>query len=309
MVETLSLEGAMQSVQAQMRDAANSAVPLVQQAAHHIIEGGGKRLRPRLLFNAYLAAGGTDLRQAMPLGVAIELIHTATLVHDDINDHSALRRGRPTINAKWGRTIALLTGDFLFTRAYALMAPEGDRYNPLLAEACGALVEGEVLQAVVAKSGHYDRDSYVRIITLKTASLFSCAARLGALKARASEQQVEALGTYARNLGLAFQIVDDVLDIIGDPAVTGKPAHEDANQHKLGLLSIVGSNGNSSRGFTTRDTDILTMPMQAAGLVDEAMDKARELTDRACSALDPLPPSSARSALVSLARKVVERDR
>ncbi len=309
MVEILTLEDAISAVQGEMRTAADSAVSLVQQAARHIIDAGGKRLRPRLLFHSFQAAGGRDLHDALPLGVAIELIHTATLVHDDINDHSALRRGRPTVNARWGRTIALLTGDFLFARAYALMAPQGDRYNQLLASACSALVEGEVLQAVVAKSGQYDRDSYVRIISLKTAALFSCAARLGGVKAGAPEEHVDALGVYAHNLGLAFQIVDDVLDIVGDPHVTGKPAHEDADQHKLGLLALARENGGTARGVNLRDTDILTEPLLAAGLVDEAMGKARELTERGCDALQALPDSPARRALETMARGVVNRDR
>jgi octaprenyl-diphosphate synthase len=309
MVDTLGVDEALVAVQVQMREAAGSGVPLVQQAARHIIDAGGKRLRPRLLLHAYETAGGRDLQEALPLGVAIELIHTATLVHDDINDHSALRRGRPTLNAKWGRTIALLTGDFLFARAYSLMAPQGDRFNQLLSAACSALVEGEVLQAVVAKSGEYNRDDYVRIISLKTAALFSCAARLGALKARASEEHVEALGVYAHNLGLAFQIVDDVLDITGDPSVTGKPSHEDAGQHKLGLVALARDNGGPARGTNLRDTDILTEPMLAAGLIDDAMGKAREMIERGCAALRPFPDSPGRRALENMARGVVSRDR
>ncbi len=298
----------MHTVQGQMQEAARSDVHMVEQAARHIIEAGGKRLRPRLLFTAYEAAGGRDLDEALPLAAAIELIHTATLVHDDINDHATMRRGRTTINAKWGRTMALLTGDFLFTRAYMLMAAEGDRYNELLAEACTALVEGEVLQAVTAKSGKFDRDTYQRIIALKTASLFMCAARLGALKAGASEPVVAALGKYAYNLGMAFQIVDDVLDVVGDPELLGKPVHEDTSQKKLGLLSLMGDDG-ALPGSAVRDTDVMTLTLQAAGLVDEALAKARELVDRARSALAPVPESRARAALEALAESVVERDR
>jgi geranylgeranyl pyrophosphate synthase len=310
------LEEALQALEDQMHAAAGSEVALVQQAARHIIEAGGKRLRPRLLLYAYQAAGGQDPAAALPLGVAIELIHTATLVHDDINDHSALRRGRVTVNAKWGRTIALLTGDFLFTRAYRLMAPEGDRYNELLAEACTALVEGEVLQAVTAKSGRYSREVYYRIIALKTAALFSCAARLGALKAGAPEAQVDALGRYAHDLGLAFQIVDDVLDLIGDPEIMGKPAHEDSSQRKFGLASVAasgdGTGGNGVKPDPGRDTDVLdalALPDVSAALASEGMARARELSARACLALEALPPSPARAALERLARGVVERDR
>ncbi len=308
MAATVDVEWAMQLLPARMRAAARSEVPLVEQAALHIIDAGGKRLRPRLLFTAFVAAGGTELESALPLATAIELIHTATLVHDDINDHSALRRGRPTINARWGRTIALLTGDFLFARAYKLVADQGDRFNALLAAACTALVEGEVLQAEAAKTRRFDRETYEQIIKLKTAALFSCAAQLGAVRAGAPETHVQAVGEYAHDLGLAFQIVDDVLDLTGDPAVMGKPAHEDLPQHKLGLIAAVGGNG-STEGKQARDTDVMTLPLMAAGLADEARAKANDLADRARAALQVLPPSPARDDLEVLAREVVTRDR
>jgi geranylgeranyl pyrophosphate synthase len=172
---------------------------------------------------AYLAVGGQDLLEAVPMAAAIEMVHTATLVHDDINDHSLLRRGRPSVHARWGRTFALLTGDYMFAKVYELMAPYGPTYNVIMADACCRLVEGETLQAVAAKSGEIDRETYKRIVSLKTASLFEASARMGALIGGGSPREVDALADYAYNLGIAFQVVDDILDVVGDPEALGKP--------------------------------------------------------------------------------------
>jgi geranylgeranyl pyrophosphate synthase len=147
---------ALQAIDALLRSIVDSDVELLRDASRHILEAGGKRLRPRLTLLAYEAVGGTNLAEAVPVAAAVELVHTATLVHDDINDHGLTRRGRPTINARWGRTFALLTGDYLFTKVYELMAPYRS-LNVVFAEATVALVEGETLQATAAKSGKLDR--------------------------------------------------------------------------------------------------------------------------------------------------------
>src|SRR5215468_5895267 len=207
----MSNDQALQSVDALLESVLNSDVDVLREASKHILEAGGKRVRPRLTLLAYEAVGGTDLDSVIPVAAAVELVHTATLVHDDINDHGTLRRGRPTVNARWGRTFALLTGDYLFTKVYELMAPFKD-LNIVFADATVALVEGETLQAAAAKSGQLDRETYTRIIAKKTASLFAAAVKLGAMLAGGSAEQITALEQYGFNLGLAFQIVDDILD-------------------------------------------------------------------------------------------------
>src|SRR5947207_1090008 len=176
----MNYEQALQAVDDLLKSIVNSDVDILRDASHHILEAGGKRVRPRLTLLAYEAVGGTDLNAVLPVAAAVELVHTATLVHDDINDHGITRRGRPTVNARWGRTFALLTGDYLFTKVYELMAPYKD-LNIVFAEATIALVEGETLQAAAAKAGQLDRETYARIIAKKTASLFSAAVRLGAM--------------------------------------------------------------------------------------------------------------------------------
>jgi len=298
----MDLDTALASVESQLHTSVASDTPLLSEASRHMFAAGGKRLRPRLLLLAYSAAGGPELGQAVPLATAIEIIHTASLIHDDINDHSELRRGRPTINARWGTTVALLTGDFLFTKAYQLMAPYSSQVNAALAEACVALVEGETLQVETAKAGSLDRETYFRIISKKTASLFAAAARLGALQAGAAAATVAALATYGYNVGLAFQIVDDVLDVIGDPAALGKPVGADLVQGKSGLPAL------TTPPAMRETVAALAERLVNNGTIEEAVRQAHKFAGRAATALDLLPPSSARSALIALARSAVERD-
>jgi geranylgeranyl pyrophosphate synthase len=262
---------------------------------------------------AYLACGGQELNAVIPLAAAVELVHTATLVHDDINDHSLTRRGKVTVHARWGRTFALLTGDYLFSKVYELMAPYGPAYNVLMANACVELVEGETLQAAAAKAGTIDQETYKRIITLKTASLFEASARMGALYGGGNEQTVSALGEYAQNLGLAFQIVDDVLDIMGDPETMGKPAGNDLIQ---GAGAIVAQNGKkvsqeaAAVAAATAEDPIQAMMarLRESGAVEVARMQAQEMARRAMKALERVPPSPARQELAALIDMVVERE-
>jgi octaprenyl-diphosphate synthase len=182
----------LKAVDKKLHEVVRSEVAVLDEASHHIIASGGKRVRPQMVLLAYLAAGGEDLEEAVPLAAAVELIHTATLVHDDINDHSLTRRGKITVHARWGRTFALLAGDYLFAKVYEMMAPYGALYNQIMAKATVELVEGETLQAAAAKSGQMDRETYKRIIDLKTASLFRAAATTGALLAGADDDTVSA---------------------------------------------------------------------------------------------------------------------
>jgi octaprenyl-diphosphate synthase len=229
--EQIGIEQAMEALSDFMYRAVNSDVEVLRDASRHILQAGGKRLRPRMLLSAYLACGGTDLTRVLPVAAAVELVHTASVVHDDINDHGVLRRGRPSVNAVWGRTFALLTGDFLFTKVYELMAPHQD-LNIYMSEATTALVEGETLQAAAVKNNTLTRAVYYDIIGRKTAALFKAAAGMGARLADASAATINTLEQYGYTVGLAFQIVDDILDIIGDEAKLGKTAQLDIAQGK-----------------------------------------------------------------------------
>ena len=302
---------AMQAVEDTMTEIVASDVTTLRDASHHILGAGGKRIRPRLVMLAYAATGGEDIAYAAPVAAAVELVHTASVVHDDINDHGSIRRGRPSVNAIWGRTFALLTGDFLFTKVYELMAPYKD-LNVILAEATIALVEGETLQAAAAKDGNLSREVYYQIIARKTAALFKAAAQLGAELTHTPREQIEALGRYGYNLGLAFQIIDDILDLIADTDQLGKTAGVDVAQGKGLGTAYVTQNGNTA---VTSQVAVAEDPLMRIkqkiledNAIEEAQEQARLLVKQAIAEIDVLPQSDDKASLVELARLVVERD-
>ncbi len=298
-----ALQAAFQAVETLLVDVVDSEVAVLRDASRHIIAAGGKRIRPRLALLAYAAVGGDNPSEAAPVAAAVELVHTASVVHDDINDHGVMRRGRPSVNALWGRTFALLTGDYLFTKVYELMAPFRD-LNVLLAEGTVALVEGETLQAAAVKEGNFTREVYYRVIALKTAALFKSAGAMGAKLGGGTAQQIEALANFGFNIGLAFQIIDDILDLIGDEQQLGKTAGIDVEQ---------------GRGFATAYVEEAQEPsmddkvnaIKAKALEGDALEKARTqaqmLVQQAINELDELPPSAAKDALVDLAQMIVDR--
>jgi len=306
------VETGLTAVEEQLEEVVLTDVAILKEASHHIVASGGKRLRPRLLILSYLAAGGTDINAAVPLAAAVELVHTATLVHDDINDHSPTRRGKIAVHARWGRTFALLTGDFLFTKVYELMAPFGAEFNVVMANACVNLVEGETLQAAAAKAGTINQETYKLIITRKTASLFEAAARMGATLAGGDDSVIEALASYGRYLGLAFQIVDDILDIVGDPETLGKPVGSDVAQGAGAIMAQNGKKALATAKPVNADVDPIKQMLarlRETGAVDLAMAQAHEMAFRGQNALMPVPDSAARAELADLLDLVVERER
>ncbi|MEM9954194.1 MAG: polyprenyl synthetase family protein [Chloroflexota bacterium] len=298
------LEQGLQSVEDAMFKVVNSDVTVLRDASTHILQAGGKRVRPRLLLLAYLASGGTDVEYASVPGAAVELMHTASVVHDDINDHGVVRRGRPSVNAKWGRTFALLTGDFLFTAVYALMSPYGDLNRDLSASAT-ALVEGETLQAWAVKNNEFTSENYMRIISLKTAELFRAAGAIGAKLADAPDDVVDALSSYAFNVGIAFQIIDDILDIVGDEETLGKTSGIDVEQGR-GFTAVNG-NGNGANAEEVMES--VKRKLMSGNRLQEAREQAQHLIDMAIDGLHVLPDSPAKDGLVDLAHLIINRDR
>ncbi len=290
-----AVQSALQRVESLMNEIVDSEVTVLRDASRHILSAGGKRVRPRLVLLAFAAAGGSDPQLAAPVAAAIELVHTASVVHDDINDHGIVRRGRPSVNALWGRTFALLTGDYLFAKVYELMAPYKD-LNKILADATIALVEGETLQASAVKESNFTREVYNKIIALKTAALFRASGELGARLANGSPQAVEALANFGYSIGLAFQIVDDVLDLTGDTEQLGKTAGIDLQQ---------------GRGFAAAYEDEVVTSLKEKILrgdaINEAHEQAGQLADYAITQLDSLPASDAKDSLIGLAHLVVQR--
>lgn len=297
------LDEGLQAVEDAMLDATNSDVQVLREASRHILQAGGKRVRPRLMLLSYAIVGGTDMNSLAPLAAALELVHTASVVHDDINDHGVMRRGRPSVNKIWGRTFALLTGDFLFTKVYELMAPYKD-LNIYLADATVALVEGETLQASAVKENNLSREIYYQIIARKTAALFKAAGQIGSDFAGATKEQIEALEQFGFNVGLAFQIVDDILDLTADSEKLGKTAGIDVEQGK-GFASVQNSNGHNSDDPMAKFREKLLNE----NTINEGREQARQFVDLAIGGLTIFPDSPAKRELIDLAYLVIEREK
>jgi len=296
----------------------NSDVALINQISSYIVNAGGKRIRPRLvlMFSEALGFAGAE---RFELAAAVEFIHTATLLHDDVVDESSLRRGRQTANAMFGNAASVLVGDFLYSRAFQMMV-NVNRMHVLdvLAEATNVIAEGEVLQLMNMHDPDLSVDDYLRVIRYKTAKLFEASARLGAVLANAGPDMEEACANYGRSLGTAFQLVDDLLDYEGDSLSMGKMVGDDLREGKptLPLLLAMARCNDDERqlmrdaiehGHTSRLEDILAI-VRRTGALQATREAARAEADKACQALSSLPDSNARKALLELSARSVERN-
>lgn len=307
-LEPFDVEAAMVRVEEAIHGAIESEEPLLSRMVSDLVTAGGKRLRPRVALLAFAAAGGRDPAAVIDAAAAFELIHTASLVHDDIIDQSPLRRGRPTLHVKYGVSHALVAGDFLFTQGFALSGRLSKEVIRTTAEACVRLAEGEVMeQRLLAEE--VDQERYLKIIVKKTAEPIRACAATGAICAGARPAVIEALGQYGLEIGIAFQIADDVLDIDGNPEETGKVVGQDA---KTGVVTMpVGLGEEDVKSFRAMARQMapeeLRAKLREAGAIDKARAVATEYAERAKGRLDILPASSAKDALIALADKVVSR--
>jgi octaprenyl-diphosphate synthase len=296
-----------------------SEVLLIPQVSQHLVDSGGKRLRPLITLAAarhYGYSGDAHVK----LAAAVEFIHTATLLHDDVVDESALRRGLPAANVLWGNKPSILVGDFLFSRAFQLMVEIGSpAVLNVLANASAVIAEGEVMQLRSARNLAITEADYLKVITAKTAALFAAAAEAGAMAAGAPREQYEALRDYGRNLGIAFQLVDDALDYSGRQAVMGKSVGDDFREAKVTLPVILTLQrasdeerrfwrktievGVQEEGDLSRAIEFLERG-QALGVTIE---RARLYARAARDALSVCAESEIRSALAGIADFVVER--
>lgn len=306
---SLDVERAMVQVEAAIQGAIRCDEPLLRKMVGELVMAGGKRMRPRIALLAFDACGGKpeDLAALVDAAAAFELIHTASLVHDDIIDQSPLRRGRPTVHTAYGLGHAIVAGDFLFTQGFALSGRLPKSVIAVTAEACVRLAEGEVMEQRLL-ADEVDEERYLEIIVKKTAEPIRACAKTGAILAGASADVVEAMGHYGVEVGIAFQIADDVLDIAGDPKETGKVVGQDAKTGVLTLPVGLGSDAKSFREMARHaDPEELRRLLQEAGAIDKARAVATKYAERAKSRLAVLPPSPAKDALVALADQVVKR--
>jgi len=308
----------MAAVDQVIRARLRSEVLLINQVGEYIINSGGKRLRPAL---AVLSADafGYQGKQHYDLAAVVEFIHTATLLHDDVVDESALRRGRETANALFGNSASVLVGDFLYSRAFQMMVEVGEmRVMQTLADATNTIAEGEVLQLLNCHDADVDAANYMRVIHYKTAKLFEAAMRLGAILGKASAADEEAVAKYGMHLGTAFQLVDDVLDYSAEEAKTGKHLGDDLAEGKPTLPLIYAMQhgtpeqaavvrGAIEQGDVGKFAEVLEI-IHATGALDFTRQQALQEAEQACAAIAGLADSKYKQCLLELARFAATRE-
>ncbi len=309
----------MEKVNAQILSHAQSHVELIPELAQHLIDSGGKRLRPMLTIAAARLCG-YEGNHHIDLATAVEFMHTATLLHDDVVDESDLRRGRRTARLIWGNQASVLVGDYLLGQAFRIMVTTGSLPAlKVLAEAASIIAEGEVMQLAAAHNTSTTEDAYLKVINAKTAALFSAAAEVGALIAGRNDAEREALESYGRNLGVAFQLVDDALDYSGKQAQLGKSVGDDFREGKITLPVVLSyrRGDTEQRKFwkrvmedgDQRDGDLETAIglMAQHGALEATIERARHYGAIARDAMEIFPESDHKSALVDAIRFSVAR--
>ncbi len=311
----------LQAVEAEIRGQLDSPVALIREMGGYIAGAGGKRLRPMLLLLAARLAGYRGPRSGR-LACVVELLHTATLIHDDVVDQAPLRRGRPSANAQWGDDASILVGDHLYSKSFALLVRDNDRaVMETLARATVSMTEAEVFQLERKRSGLTTEADYLRIITQKTASFISACCRIGGLLGGIHPEQVEALAGYGLDVGVAFQISDDSLDFVADQDRLGKAIGSDLREgkHTLPLIAMLEraapAAGERVRSLLKRRqlapaelAEIRELVLKYEG-VDYARERAAAYAQAAKADLQAFPPSEERDTLALIADFVVDRDR
>ena len=309
----------LRMVNDKLHEMVKSQEKVLTEASLHVIDAGGKRIRPTVRILAYKAFGGTALKKIVDIAAGFELIHSATLVHDDINDGGSTRRGRETVYKKWGLHSAVVTGDFLFVKAFRLGGVFDKVVVETTADACAALAEGEILQNRYRHRKDLSVDTYLQVAERKTAQPIRAGAMVGAYLAGATADEISAMGSYGLDLGIAFQIIDDVLDFTGDEKKTGKTAGNDLKEGNLtlpSLLAIKASEEIKKAIFEviTSETPSSEDVRRCAKLVVKsgAIEKAKGMSEyygmEALGHLGCLTNTEYSGGLRDLVKKVLERD-
>jgi octaprenyl-diphosphate synthase len=309
----------LDKVNRQIIERMHSPVELIPQLAGHIIASGGKRLRPVLTLASARLAGHKGDRH-IKLAACVEFIHTATLLHDDVVDESELRRGQASANALFGNKPSVLVGDFLFSRSFELMVEDGSlSVLAILSRASSVIAEGEVLQLITANDTETNEDAYLEVIRSKTAALFAAACRIGAVVADRPKVEEEALDSYGLNLGIAFQLIDDVLDYSAKQAVLGKTVGDDFREGKITLPIILAfrRGDDEEREFWRRTVERLEQQdgdleraialMERHGSLADTVARARHYGEVARDALGIFPDSPIKQAMIDVIDFCIDR--
>ncbi len=321
-----SIDGLMQLVAPELNsvnqiilDRMQSPVAVIPALAGHLISGGGKRLRPMLTLASARLLGYSGARHHK-LAASVEFIHTATLLHDDVVDGSDLRRGKKAANLIWGNQATVLVGDFLFSRAFELMVEDGSlRVLKILSNASAVIAQGEVDQLMVARQIETSEEKYLQVITAKTAVLFAAACQIAAVVAERDEACEAALESYGRNLGIAFQLVDDAIDYMSDAETMGKGQGDDFREGKLTLPVILAYRRgdedarrfwrDAMEGRRKSDEDLAEAieRLKVSGSIADTLARARHYGELAIDAIAGMPTSSAKTALTETVRFAIAR--
>ncbi|MDD9892582.1 MAG: polyprenyl synthetase family protein [Gammaproteobacteria bacterium] len=308
----------MEAVDQLIQDSLTTREPLVNLVGHHIVNSGGKRLRPMLVLLAANALG-CDAKTRQIMAVVIEYIHTATLLHDDVVDESMLRRGAETANAKWGDHASVLVGDFLYSRAFQLMVQLQDlRIMDIMADTTNVIAEGEVMQLVNCGDPDTTEERYYQVIESKTARLFEAATRSAAALAGADATTQDALGEYGLCLGRAYQLIDDVLDYSSNSEEMGKNLGDDLAEGKptLPLIYVMREGNDEQKALVSNaiehggidKIDEIRAAIDATGALQYTADRANAESEAAVNALNALPASDYKQAMIELAQFTVSRN-
>lgn len=308
----------MAAVDAVIRSRLNSEVVLIRTIGDYIIGAGGKRMRPALVLLVAQALGYRGDHQHL-MAAVVEFIHTATLLHDDVVDESALRRGRSTANAVFGNAASVLVGDYLYSRAFEMMVDVDDmRIMQIMSGATTVIAEGEVLQLLNVHDPDVSETRYLQVVRFKTAKLFEAAAEAGAVLAGATPAQRDAAAAYGRHIGTAFQLVDDVLDYSGDVGALGKNVGDDLREGKptLPLIRVLEVGTHYQKELVKKaiengeaDFDAVAQAIHDTGALEHAQRSAVAEADLARQALEAFPHSVAKEALLAFCTFATDRDR
>ncbi len=322
------VEEEFQAVNTLIKTQLSSDVPLVEKIAHYIVESGGKRMRPLLVLLSTRALLTNSNQFDAPLTDAnfcklatiIEFLHTATLLHDDVVDTSNMRRGQSTANAKWGNAPSVLVGDFLYSRAFQMMVEIGSvPVMKVLSDATNVIAEGEVFQLMNCKNPDVSEAAYFEVIKNKTAMLFEAASHSAAILAQADPQTCEALKNFGLEIGLAFQLVDDMLDYVGNADTMGKNVGDDLAEGKPTLPLIYAMKNGSEderqlirkaiRNGDSSQLETICSAVISSGALSYTESAAKQCYDKACANLDRLPDSIYKDALFGLAKLAIQRNK